>query len=358
MAKRTPIYRHHLEHNATMVDFAGWEMPLHYGSQLEEHKRVREDAGVFDVSHMNSISIQGAGTTRFLRLLLCGDVSRLKPGKGFYSCMLNEQGGVLDDLVVYRLAKDNYLMVVNAATANQDLDWLNKHKSEEVLISSRTDYCIFALQGPYARDRFHEFFTQHSAASELTPFSFLVEEDVFISCTGYTGEDGYELIMPYKQAENYWQQLVRECGIAPCGLGCRDTLRLEAGMALYGNDLDQQHTPLDSGIQWTVHWEDDKRNFIGKKALSQAKEKGVKEKMVGLILNDSGIIRRGNRVFCSTGEGTVTSGSFSPTLNCSIALARIPRSEDKKQCEIEVREKRLRANIVKPPFIKKKKPLA
>jgi len=356
--KRTPIYQYHIEQNATMVNFAGWEMPLHYGSQLEEHRLVRKDAGIFDVSHMNNISLQGTGTTKFLRLILCSDVRRLKLGRSFYTCMLNSHGGVIDDLIVYRLDKENYLMIVNAATTDQDLEWLNSHKSEEVVISSHTDKCIFALQGPYARDRFHETFPQYSTASDLTPFSFLVEEGVLISCTGYTGEDGYELILTNKKAQEYWQTLVKQGGMVPCGLGCRDTLRLEAGMLLYGNDLDQQHTPLDSGIQWIVHLEDEKRNFIGKEALIKAKEKGLKEKMVGLILDEKAIMRRGSKVICSHGEGFVTSGSFSPTLNCSIALARIPSSEDKKKCKVEVRGKKLDARIVKPPFIKKRKFLA
>ncbi len=356
--KRTPIYQYHIEQDATMVDFAGWEMPLHYGSQLEEHRLVRKDAGIFDVSHMNSIALQGTGTTKFLRLILCSDVRRLKPGKGFYTCMLNSRGGIIDDLIVYRLDKEDYLMVVNAATTDQDLEWLNSHKSEEMVVSSHTDKCIFALQGPYARDRFHEIFPQYSAASDLTAFSFLVEEGIVISCTGYTGEDGYELILANEKAQEYWQRLVKNGGMVPCGLGCRDTLRLEAGLLLYGNDMDQQHTPLDSGIRWIVHWEDEKRNFIGKEALIKAKEEGLKEKLVGLILNEKAIMRRGNRVISSHGEGVVTSGSFSPTLNCSIALARIPISEDKKECQVEVRGKKLNARIIKPPFIKKKKPLA
>ena len=337
-----------------MVNFAGWEMPLHYGSQLEEHKIVRQDAGIFDVSHMSSISLQGAHCIEFLRTLLCSDVSRLAPGKGFYTCMLNPSGGVIDDLIIYQLNEGAFLMVVNAATTAQDLEWINHHNNKNALISLQSDSCIFALQGPLARERFHNIYEKHNAADELSRFSCLVEDEVFIGRTGYTGEDGYELILPQEKAEDYWLQLVQEGGFHPCGLGCRDTLRLEAGMSLYGNELDQQHTPLDSGIQWIVHWEDEKRDFIGREALTKLKQQGVKEKMTGLILNETGIMRKGNRVFCSKGEGLVTSGSFSPTLSHSIALARIPREEDKMECEVDIRGKKHQARIVTPPFIKKK----
>lgn len=351
--KKTLLHSYHSAQNAKLVNFAGWNMPLHYGSQLTEHYWVRKAAGIFDVSHMSSILLQGEGTKKLLRYLFCGDVARLAPGQGLYTCLLNPHGGILDDLIVYQLEDEHYIAVVNAATTAQDLDWLNSHNSGETLISLQAQHCIFALQGPYAREWFELLFPEHRHTNALARFSCLVEEDVLIARTGYTGEDGYELILPENKAVDYWQRLVTK--FHPCGLGCRDTLRLEAGMSLYGNDLDEEHTPLCSGLSWAVHWDDGKRDFIGKETLNKMRQEGVRERMIGLVLNEAGIMRQGNRVLCHSGEGVVTSGSFSPTLNKSIALARIPKEHKDTECQVEIRGKNISARITKVPFINKKK---
>ena len=354
--KKTLLHNYHSSHEAKFIDFASWHMPLHYGSQVDEHHWVRKEAGIFDVSHMASILLQGVGTKELLRYLLCSDVARLQPGRGFYTCFLSGNGGVLDDLIAYQLEDEHYLLVVNAGTTAKNLDWLSSHNSQGILISLQADYCIFALQGPCAREWFRQLFPEHGNAFLLERFSCIFEKEIFIACTGYTGEDGYELIIPPHKAFEYWQRLVTK--FHPCGLGCRDTLRLEAGLSLFGNELDEQHTPLESGLSWTVHWDDEKRDFIGKKTLNGLRKEGAQEKMVGLVLNGKGIMRQGNRVLCSSGEGVVTSGSFSPTLKKSIALARIPQAHHEKGCEVEIRGKKISASISKPSFLEKQKKMS
>ena len=358
MGNRTPLYSNHVAAGGKMVDFAGWDMPIHYGSQIDEHHQVRRDAGMFDVSHMVVVDIKGANTRPFLQQLLANDVGRLtQTGKALYSCMLNEKGGVIDDLIVYFLTDDWFRMVVNAATRDKDLAWLRQHAPAfEVTINERDDLAMIAVQGPQSRDKAHAALgTSIDAARELKPF-FAVEctgesGTYFVARTGYTGEDGYEIMLANDQAASVWEAFVQH-GIKPCGLGARDTLRLEAGMNLYGQDMDETTTPLESGLTWTVAWEPAQRDFIGRSALERQRADKPQNKLIGLVLRDRGVLRHGQKVIVEgMGEGVITSGSFAPTLNRSIAFARVPRDTG-EHCEVEIRGKRLAANVVKPPFVR------
>jgi len=366
-AQRTPLYAQHLAAEAKMVDFAGWEMPIHYGSQLEEHHQVRNDAGMFDVSHMVVLDITGSDATDFLRYLLANDVARIQtPGKALYSCLLNERGGVIDDLIVYFMAEDRYRMVVNAATRDKDLAWIRQQalsphkKGRNVKIRERDDLAMIAVQGPNARDKTHAALGANiNAARELKPF-FAADcndskGDLFVARTGYTGEDGYEIILPAEQAGATWKALLA-AGVKPIGLGARDTLRLEAGMNLYGQDMDEDTSPLEAGLSWTVAFTPEDRDFIGRAALTQQKTDGPANKLVGLILEDRGVLRAHQKVNTEHGEGETTSGSFSPTLGKSIALARVPTAAT-EHCQVEIRGKQLAAHIVKYPFARNGKSL-
>lgn len=334
-----------------MVDFAGWEMPLHYGSQLEEHHRVRRDAGMFDVSHMLAIDVLGAGARDFLRRILANDVARLeRPGKALYSCMLAEDGGVLDDLIAYAMPAGAFRLVVNAGTAQKDLAWLEKQRATSaVKLAPRRDLAIIAVQGPSAREKFWTAWPAARAATEhLASFEAAEIDGSFVARTGYTGEDGFEAMVPVENAAALWDALLA-ASVAPAGLAARDTLRLEAGMNLYGQDMDERVTPLESGLAWTVDLKT-VRDFIGRRELEQ---RGLTRKLVGLVLEDRGVMRNHQRVRAAAGEGEITSGGFSPTMNRSIALARVPASlAFGESAEIEVREKRLRARVVKPPFVR------
>ncbi len=367
LAQRTPLYAQHLTAEAKMVDFAGWEMPIHYGSQLEEHHQVRNDAGMFDVSHMVVLDITGSDATDFLRYLLANDVARIQtPGKALYSCLLNERGGVIDDLIVYFMAEDKYRMVVNAATRDKDLTWIRQQalsphkKGRDVKIRERDDLAMIAVQGPNARDKTHAALGANiNAARELKPF-FAADcndskSDLFVARTGYTGEDGYEIILPAEQAGATWEALLA-AGVKPIGLGARDTLRLEAGMNLYGQDMDEDVSPLEAGLNWTVAFTPEDRDFIGRAALTQQKTDGPANKLVGLILEDRGVLRAHQKVITEHGEGEITSGSFSPTLGKSIALARVPTAAT-EHCQVEIRGKQLAARIVKYPFARNGKSL-
>ncbi|MEJ8569104.1 glycine cleavage system aminomethyltransferase GcvT [Elongatibacter sediminis] len=349
--KKTPLHAAHLAAGARMVDFSGWEMPIHYGSQLDEHHQVRRAAGMFDVSHMTVVDLTGSGVRDYLSRLLANDIARLqRPGKALYSCMLNDAGGVIDDLITYYLAENHFRMVVNAATRDKDLDWLRSQaESFEVDVRERGDLAMIAVQGPLARDRALAVLPDAvaTAAAPLEPFFACAHGDWFVARTGYTGEDGFELTVPAAEAESLWQGLL-DADVSPCGLGARDTLRLEAGMNLYGQDMDESVTPLESGLGWTVAMKDD-RDFIGRPALEKQKADGVARRFVGLVLEDRGVLRAHQAVFTEAGEGVTTSGGFSPTLQCAIALARIPAGEA-GECEVEVRGRRLKARIVRPPF--------
>lgn len=354
MGKRTPFYDLHVKANAKIVDFAGWEMPLHYGSQLQEHHQVRQHAGLFDVSHMGVVDLHGSETAAYLRRLLANNVDRLTSGKALYTCMLNEQGGVIDDLIVYKISDDFYRVVINAGTREKDIAWMRMQADAfKVQMTERTDLAMMAIQGPEIKEKIASFLPpeQVEVLKNLKPFTFAVFQDWFIARTGYTGEDGYEIIFPAKEAETLWDNLMK-AGIAPCGLGARDTLRLEAGLNLYGSDMDETVTPLESNLAWTVVLDPKERLFIGRDALEQQSQQGLKRRLVGLVLDGPGIIRNHQKVIIEgDGEGEVTSGGYSPTLEKSIALARVP-ADISERCFVEIRNKLIPALVIKPPFVR------
>jgi aminomethyltransferase len=351
MPKQTPLYEAHIAAGARMVDFGGWEMPINYGSQIEEHHKVRQAAGMFDVSHMTVVDIRGAQARQFLSHLLSNDIAKLKnPGQAFYSCMLDEQGGILDDLITYFLDESFFRVVVNAATHDKDMAWINAQAAAfDISVSERPELAMIAVQGPNARAAVLALLATDDAAkaAEMKPFNAGQFGDLFIARTGYTGEDGFEISMQAGSAVSLWEQLL-EAGVAPCGLGARDTLRLEAGMNLYGQDMDESVTPLESGLAWTVAMKDE-REFNGKQALVAQKERGTESKLVGLVLQGRGVLRPGQRIVTTEGEGITTSGSFSPTLQKAIAFARIPKNAT-QSCQVDIRGKLLDCSIVRPPF--------
>ena len=357
MTLETPLHIRHRELGARLVDFGGWDMPLNYGSQIEEHNAVRRDAGMFDVSHMRVVDLAGQRATELLRYVLANDVARLlKPGKALYSCMLNEQGGVIDDLIVYRRDSAEYRLVVNAGTAVSDIEWITRHAERfAVKCTTRSDLAIIAVQGPQARAKSAALLTapDRERALGLPVFAGasidLFGGATFVARTGYTGEDGFEIMLPAGEAVAFWNQLLA-AGIRPCGLGARDTLRLEAGMNLYGNDMSESTTPLESGLAWTVVM-DPPRDFIGRAALAAQLAAGVPRKLIGLLLEDKGVLRAHQAVYSAAGAGEITSGTYSPTLQRSIALARVPAASD-DPVEVDIRGKRLRARIVRPPFVR------
>ncbi len=355
MTYKTPLHARHLEAGAKMVDFAGWEMPIHYGSQIQEHHQVRRDAGMFDVSHMTILDLRGERPIDFLRRLLANDVARLtEPGKALYSCMLNAEGGVIDDLIVYYMDERWFRMVVNAATRDKDLAWIGRQaESFGIAVEERTDLAMIAVQGPRARERAHAALPGEvaAAAQGLRPFCGLERGGLFVARTGYTGEDGYEIMVAAEQASDLWGRLL-EAGVAPIGLGARDTLRLEAGMNLYGADMDETTTPLESGLGWTVAWEPGERDFIGRAALEQQRAQGVGRRLVGLVLEGKGVLR-GHQTVHGGGEGEVTSGGFSPTLGRSIAFARVPAAVSPgDRVTVEIRNREVPARVVRPPFVR------
>ena len=337
-----------------MVDFAGWDMPLHYGSQVEEHHLVRRDAGMFDVSHMLVIDLEGVGSRNLLHELIANNVDKLTvPGRALYSCMLNPQGGVIDDLIVYFFRPDFYRIVVNAGTADKDLAWINRHAGG-VAVKPRRDLAMIAVQGPNARMKTWAALPGSEAASAgLKPFHAAWFGDFLIARTGYTGEDGFELMIPAESAEPIWNALLA-AGVKPAGLGARDTLRLEAGMALYGQDMDERTSPLEAGLGWTVDLAA-ARDFIGKSVLAGRRPD---RQTLGLLLAERGVLRAHQRVFTAHGEGEITSGTFSPTMRRSIALARLPAGAAVGDIvEVEIRDRRLKATVVKPPFVRNGKVL-
>lgn len=360
MARKTILNDIHRQAGGRMVEFAGWDLPLHFGSQLEEHHAVRRDAGVFDVSHMTVIDLEGPDCSRFLRVLLANDVDRLRgPGKALYSGMLNENGGVLDDLTVFRRARDRFRIVSNAATREKVIAWMQRQTAGYSLnILPRADLSIIAAQGPEARNKARECLPSElrAAAASLAPFEFAEFGDWFLSCSGYTGEDGLEIILPHADAPALWTALVAK-GLKPCGLGARDTLRLEAGMRLYGSDMDETVTPLEAGLGWTVAWEPADRQFIGRSALEAQRKSRQLRRFVGLVLKDKGILRHGQKVVVPQfGEGVVTSGIFSPTLNRSIAFARVPPG-DYAQVWVDIRGQLKEARITPPRFVREGRPV-
>ncbi|BCY04255.1 glycine cleavage system aminomethyltransferase GcvT [Stutzerimonas stutzeri] len=354
MGQRTPLYDQHLALGAKMVDFGGWDMPLHYGSQVEEHHQVRRDCGVFDVSHMTVVDVAGDQASAYMQHLLANDVARLKsPGRALYSAMLNERGGVIDDLIVY-LTDWGYRLVVNASTRDKDLAWMQAQAADfAVEINERPQLAMLAIQGPHARTRTAELVSQARATliQELKPFQGLAEGDWFIGRTGYTGEDGLEIILPAEQAPDFLSELVG-AGIPPIGLGARDTLRLEAGLNLYGQDMTEEVSPLAANMGWTVAWEPAERDFVGRAALEQQRAQGDLPKLVGLVLEERGVLRAHQVVRVNgVGDGEITSGSFSPTLGKSIALARVPAGTAER-AEVEIRGKWYPVRVVQPTFVR------
>ena len=362
MLKMTPLNQTHRDMNAKMVDFGGWDMPLHYGSQLDEHHKVRQDAGMFDVSHMLPVDIKGDNVRGFLRHMVANNVDKLTlPGKALYSCMLTPQGGIIDDLIIYFLSESWFRIVVNAGTADKDVAWMLKQRdalAPNLEITPRRDLAMIAVQGPNARAKVWQVIPgSQSATEELKLFQSTVVNQYFIARTGYTGEDGFEIILPADDAPAFWKAL-HAAGVAPAGLGARDTLRLEAGMNLYGQDMDETRNPMESGLAWTVDLKSE-RNFIGKQALIDTP---VTQQLVGLALIDRGVLRSHQQVIAQHDgveyQGEITSGGFSPTINQSIALARLPiQITIGDEVNVVVRDKKLRAKVVKYPFVRNGKVL-
>ena len=353
MSQKTIYNETHRAHGAKMVDFGGWDMPIHYGSQIEEHHQVRRDAGIFDVSHMTVLDLHGARVRPLLRHLVANSVDKLtKPGKALYSCMLTEDGGVIDDLIDYYMTEDYFRVVVNAATRDKDLPWIEAHARDfGVTVSERRDLAMVAVQGPNARAMVIGLLSPGAAqvVGKLGKFVAAEADGLFVARTGYTGEDGFEIMVPEAQAVDFWNRLVA-AGAKPAGLGARDTLRLEAGMALYGQDMDEGVSPYEAGLAWTVAL-DEGRDFIGRAALEKQQAAGVPRQTIGLVMDDKGVLRHGQAVFTAAGAGEILSGTFSPTLGKAIALARVPAG-DVGAVEVDIRGKRVPVRAVKYPFVR------
>jgi aminomethyltransferase len=358
MSQKTVLNATHRALGAKMVDFGGWDMPISYGSQIDEHHQVRRDAGMFDVSHMTVVDLHGARTREFLRILLANSVDKLKkPGKALYSCMLNAQGGVIDDLIVYFLREDFFRVVVNASTRDKDLAWITRQADPfAVTVTERPELAMIAVQGPQARTRVLGLITaDHRAAVEaLGKFvacdaTGAAGESLFVARTGYTGEDGFEIVLPESQAVGFWNRLL-EAGVAPAGLGARDTLRLEAGMNLYGQDMDETVSPFEAALDWTVAL-DAGRAFIGREGLEAQKTAGATRRMLGLVMDEKGVLRHGQRVITDAGEGEILSGTFSPTLGKAIAFARVPAGA-LGAVRVDIRGREVPVRAVKFPFVR------
>lgn len=355
MGRQTSLYQKHLDAAAKMVDFAGWDMPINYGSQIEEHNQVRNHAGIFDVSHMTVVDISGVDAEAYLRYLLANDVAKLDAtGRALYSAMLNPDGGVIDDLIVYRMSF-GYRLVVNCATRDKDLKWMARCISGfAVSLVERPGLAILAVHGPESIHKVCEVLDaeQAEAVKALTNFRGIELGEWFIARTGYTGEKGLELILPSEQAPELWDRLLA-VGVKPIGLGARDTLRLEAGMNLYGHDMDESVSPLAANMQQTIAWEPQDRDFVGRGALGDHKleqRAGGMPVLTGLVLEQRGVLREGQKVVCENGEGVITSGSFSPTLKHSIALARIPMNST--SCQVDIRGTLTPVRVVEPNFVR------
>ncbi|MDH5822941.1 glycine cleavage system aminomethyltransferase GcvT [Luteimonas sp. RD2P54] len=358
MTRRTILNDSHRSLGARMVDFGGWDMPLSYGSQIEEHHQVRREAGMFDVSHMTVVDLRGARAREFLRRLLANSVDKLKkPGKALYSCMLNPDGGVIDDLIVYFLGDGFFRLVVNAATRDKDLAWIARHAGEfGVEVTERPELAMIAVQGPQARARVIGLLhaDDRAAAEKLGRFAAIEARTasgaaVFVARTGYTGEDGFEVVIADADAAAFWRALL-EAGVAPAGLGARDTLRLEAGMALYGQDMDETVSPYEAGLGWTVAL-DEGRDFIGRPALERQHAEGAPRQLIGLVMDERGVLRHGQRVLTGNGEGEILSGTFSPTLGKAIAFARVPAG-DPGAVRVDIRGREVPLRTVKFPFVR------
>ena len=354
MTSKTVLHAKHVEAGAKMVDFHGWEMPINYGSQIEEHNAVRTDAGMFDVSHMTIVDVKGADAKAFLRKLVANDVAKLEvPGKALYTGMLNEDGGVIDDLIIYFFSDTEYRLVVNSATREKDLAHIAKVAADfAVEVTERPEFAMIAVQGPNAKEKTAKVLddAQNAAVEGMKPFFGVQAGNLFIATTGYTGEAGYEIVVHNDDAADLWQKLL-DAGVAPAGLGARDTLRLEAGMNLYGSDMDETVSPLAANMAWTIAWEPEDRDFIGREAVAKQRAEKSTHKLVGLVLESKGVLRGGSKVVVEGGEGIITSGTFSPTLGFSVALARVPRSTG-ETAQVEMRKKLVDVKVVKPCFVR------
>lgn len=364
MLNHTPLHKTHIDLNAQMVDFYGWSMPLNYGSQIKEHHSVRQNCGLFDVSHMGIVDITGSGSKNFLQTILANDVEKCTDNSALYSCMLNENGGVIDDLITYRIKTDHYRLIINSACAKSDIAWIRQQAKDNnfnINIQQADNLAILALQGPDATNLLNDLVDPEKLGviNLLKPFKLTKYKSWMIARTGYTGENGYEIILPKEQAISTWESLV-ENGATPCGLGARDTLRLEAGLNLYGKDMTNATSPLCANLAWTVDFSNPNRNFIGKETLLKEKETGPTEHLIGLYLNSKGVLRDGQIIYCNNEPcGLITSGSYSPSLNKAIAFARIEHkympSEIKSNSPIysvKIREKQKEITLVKPPFVR------
>ena len=347
MLQQTPLIDCHRQDGAKLVDFSGWEMPIHYGSQVEEHHQVRTHAGLFDVSHMTLVDISGPDQAAYLKRLLANDIGRLDVGRALYTAMLNVEGGIIDDLIVYR-REQNYRLVVNCATKEKDVAWMLQHaEGFDVAVETPSDYAIIAVQGPASRKMLSAVLAEADVADleALRPFSFFERESAMFARTGYTGESGFECIVRASEGVELWQSL-RQAGASPIGLGARDTLRLEAGMNLYGQDLDETVCPAAANLSWTVVTKG--RDFIGQDAM--AAHATSHERQIGVQLIGKGVLRAGYRLFLDDDAvGVVTSGAFSPTLARGIGLARVRTSS--KTLEVEIRGKRQAVEVVSLPFV-------
>jgi aminomethyltransferase len=338
-------------------------MPLHYGSQVDEHHLVRGDAGMFDVSHMTVVDLRGDRARDFLRSLVANSVDKLKaPGKALYTAMLNPQGGVIDDLIVYFMGETWFRLVVNAATREKDLAWITQQAAPfGIEVSERPELGIVAVQGPTARERVLGLLDAASAekAGKLARFAATeaTSKDgvaLFVARTGYTGEDGFEILVPQDKVVGFWNALLA-AGVKPAGLGARDTLRLEAGMNLYGQDMDDTVSPYEAGLAWTVAL-DEGRDFTGRAALESQKAKGVPRQMIGLVMDEKGVLRHGQKVLTPNGDGEILSGTFSPTLGKAIAFARVPAGElDGDAVRVDIRGREVPVRVVKFPFVREGK---
>jgi len=364
MAQQTPLFEQHKACGARMVDFHGWMMPLHYGSQIDEHHAVRNDAGMFDVSHMTIVDLRGSRTREFLRYLLANDVAKLtRTGKALYTGMLNASGGVIDDLIVYFFSDDFFRLVVNSATREKDLAWITRQAEPFAIdITERDDLSLIAVQGPNAKAKAATLFSdaQRSAVEGMKPFFGVEADGLFIATTGYTGEGGYEIAMPNDKAADFWCGLLL-AGVKPCGLGARDTLRLESGMNLYGQDMDEGVSPLAANMGWTIAWEPADRDFIGREALEAQRAKGT-EQLVGLVMTEKGVLRgelpvRFTDAAGNAQKGIITSGTFSPTLGYSIALARVPAGIGDTAI-VQIRNREMPVKVTKPVFVRGGKAVA
>ena len=371
MTQKTVLNDAHRALGAKMVDFGGWDMPLHYGSQVEEHHLVRRDAGMFDVSHMTVVDLKGARVREFLRKLVANSVDKLKvSGKALYTTMLNAQGGVIDDLIVYLMPSEStdesfFRLVVNAATRDKDLAWINAQAQPfAVSVTERSDFGMIAVQGPTARERVLGLLDDKGAAAAGKLGKFAAAEvmakdgtPLFVARTGYTGEDGFEIVVPEANAVALWDALLA-AGVKPAGLGARDTLRLEAGMNLYGQDMDETVTPYEAGLAWTVAL-DAGRDFTGRDVLEAQKANGVPRQLIGLVMDDKGVLRHGQKVLTANGEGEILSGTFSPTLGKAIAFARVPAGApgdvSVDDVRVEIRGKEVPVRVVKFPFVREGK---